>query len=350
MRLLDDPEAISRIDSGNMLGAINHFPDLMTDAARIHPVLSFGRSTPFQSVVLMGMGGSASAGDVLLDWLADRIPVPAFVVRDSSIPKFVDKRTLFIAFSYSGNTAETLEAFRLARIRGSTLIGIGSGGTLAKICRQHSVPFLRVVPGLVPRAALSQMVALGAMVLEGFGLVRNIRRDLSDAGKELEITRSQLRVEVPFLTNRAKSVAAMLKGSVPVIYCLQRMSSVARRFKNQLAENSKIVAKYELLPEAGHNEVEAWIVQRAGLVPLMVRDWLESSREKVLFEAFRSTVKRASKVEPLEVRMRATTELGRLLAPILFVDYTSAYLAFLRGVDPTTTPWIREYRKKIQAS
>ncbi len=137
---------------------------------------------------------------------------------------------------------------------------------------------------------------------------------------------------------------------MPAIYAFQRMSSVARRFKNQLAENSKVVAKYELLPEAAHNEVESWRSPDQSYLPLFIRDSQETAEEEMLARAFKLTIAGAGKTRPLEVRLRAETELGRLLAPILFLDYVSCYLALLRKVDPSPTLRIREYKRRYKQS
>ena len=338
-------EGISKIDSGNMLAAVNRFPDFLVDAAHFSPVDVAKPKVSFQNVILMGMGGSASAADVLLDWLGNRIGIPIFVVRESTLPKFVGRKTLFIAISYSGETGETLAAFGEARERRCAVAGIASGGRLQAICNRARIPFLQVAHGLVPRAALSGMVGAGATILQSFGIVGDVQGGLLEAGRELITLRALVRAEAPVSKNRAKQIALKLEGKFPVVYTLQRMSSVARRAKNQFAENSKVAAKYDLLPEAGHNEVESWETKGPSLLPLLVRDSEESIEERAVFEAFRSVLRKGVGVAPLEVRTKAESALGRLLGPILFLDYVSVYLAFLRGVDPTPAPGIREYRR-----
>ncbi len=65
--------------------------------------------------------------------------------------------------------------------------------------------------------------------------------------------------------NPSKKLAVELLDSVPSIYSLERMSSVARRMKDQLNENSKILAKFDLIPESCHNEIEGTLgYQRSG--------------------------------------------------------------------------------------
>jgi len=60
------------------------------------------------SITVVGMGGSAIAGDILKDFTEEtRIDV----IRGYTVPKWVDNESLGIFISYSGNTEETLSAF-----------------------------------------------------------------------------------------------------------------------------------------------------------------------------------------------------------------------------------------------
>ncbi len=348
LRSLDDLERISKVDSGNMLGAVNMFPDFLFEVARVGDVPA-KLSRSLDNIVLVGMGGSGSAADVLNDWLGPRLSIPVLVIRDSVLPKFAGRQTLVLAISYSGETLETLAVFRKAVRRGCALGGVASGGRLATICDSLRVPFLRVRQGMVPRAALSPMVGAGAVALESLGLVRNVRADLLKAGWELTRLCASLRAEVPGAKNVAKQVALKLNGKLPVVYCLQRMGSVAHRAKNQFAENSKLLAKYALLPEAGHNEVVAWQSRDSHAIPVLIRDTEESEQELAFVKAFKAALSSASGTRALEVRTRTFSTLGRLLGPILMIDYVSVYLALLRGVDPTPTAALQKYRQLLSS-
>ncbi|HEX9613685.1 MAG TPA: SIS domain-containing protein [Candidatus Bathyarchaeia archaeon] len=343
---LDDVKQLSKIDRSNMLGAIDRFPDIFLGSRNEpHVSLKEARSS-FKSLVLMGMGGSASAADVVLDWLKAALPIPAVVHREPGLPSFVDSRTLFIALSYSGETSETLVAFREAKKRGSSLVGIGHGGSLAEFCYRFKAPYIRVEASLAPRAALGQLIVAAAVALEKADLIRSTSREMSKVARELVRIRGRCRVETPLEHNPAKGLALKLLGHLPVLYALQRMSSVARRFKNQLAENSKLLAKYDLLPEGGHNEVEAWH-ERDNLLPVIIRDAQETAVERSILRAFRATISSASRSHPLEVRVTARGSLSKLLSPILLLDYVSVYLAMLRRIDPTPNTLINEYKKRM---
>jgi glucose/mannose-6-phosphate isomerase len=345
---LDNLRLIPKIDRSNMLGAVDRFPDIFLRARDTRDFSPKKGSSSIRNLVLMGMGGSASAADVVLDWLKPSLLIPTIVQREPGLPAFVNSRTLFIALSYSGETSETLAGFREAKNRGSSLVGIGHGGSLASLCHRVRAPFVQVDASLAPRAALGQLIAATGKVLESYDLVRSTRREMSDAGRDLVRLRGRCRIEASLESNPAKNLAKKLLSHLPVLYSLQRMSSVARRFKNQLAENSKILAKYDLLPEAGHNEVEAWH-DRDSMLPVIIRDMRETAFERSIVRAFRATIGAADRSHPLDVRVAGNGGLSRLLSPIFLLDYASVYLALLRRIDPTPTVLISEYKEKMRA-
>src|SRR3989442_12513099 len=137
--VLDNQKTISLHDPKNMLGAVESFPEFMNSQLHVPPTRRSSQRSVSRNVIFMGMGGSASAGDLVLDWLSNRIPVPAIVHRDPTLPRFVGSNTLFVALSYSGDTVETLAGFREARKRGAKLVAIGTGGKLQELGEELDV-------------------------------------------------------------------------------------------------------------------------------------------------------------------------------------------------------------------
>jgi glucose/mannose-6-phosphate isomerase len=341
---LDDLDLVAKLDPSCMLEAVDHFPDALHGRKYQSERELKGGKLRFRSVVLMGMGGSASAGDVVFDWLRRELTVPVFVHREPSLPGFVNSRTLFVAISYSGETSETLQAFREANARRSRLIGIGTGGKLAGLCAKFRAPFIQVEASVAPRAALTQLVVATGTALEDLQVVPSTSFELRQAWRELLPLRNRSRVQTDLEKNPAKRLASKLLEHFLALYSLQRSSSVGRRFKNQLAENSKEVAKYEALPESCHNEIEAWRDSPDHSLPVLIRDTEESAFERSIIEAFGSTISSASPVSPIHVRVPSHGLLSRLLCPILFLDYVSVYLALLKRIDPTPTQLIVKYK------
>src|SRR5712692_10175248 len=179
-------DRLSRLDSSKMLEAIDNFPDHFLGYGSYSGIVPRPRGRPsIENIVLAGMGGSASAGEVILEWLRDVLKVPALLLREPALPRFVGPGTLFVGISYSGKTLETLTAFRKAKQRHARLVGIGTGGTLASLCERYHMPFVSVPQTVAPRAALPQLAVATASVLESVGVVSNLTGHIISTGKEL---------------------------------------------------------------------------------------------------------------------------------------------------------------------
>src|SRR5260370_9733188 len=88
--VLDVQKLISRHDAKDMIGAVEKFPEFMISQLHVRPPAgAISRRSDFRNIVFMGMGGSASAGDLVLDWLQDKISVPPILHPETVLPSVV---------------------------------------------------------------------------------------------------------------------------------------------------------------------------------------------------------------------------------------------------------------------
>ena len=127
------------------------------------------------------MGGSAVAGDVLRSVFRDRLGVPVEVNRSPELPEHAGPHSLVVASSYSGNTSETLAAFRESTKRGCRAIVVSSGGTIVDEAGEAGIPVVRVPGGFQPRAALGWLAFTALGALEAAGLLPPLADDVAEA-------------------------------------------------------------------------------------------------------------------------------------------------------------------------
>ena len=101
----------SALDSLGMLDAAANLPEQMAEAAeRSRGLDNLPDKEEVEHVVVLGMGGSAIAGEVVQAAAGPYLPVPVLVFRSYSVPAFVGEASLVFAVSFSGDTANTSEA------------------------------------------------------------------------------------------------------------------------------------------------------------------------------------------------------------------------------------------------
>ena len=155
---LDDPTEIRKVDQTDMLAAMERTPERLVPPPHADSTCQIHSQSPM-NIIFGGVGGSGIVGDILTDYLRSEVDIPVAVCRSVEIPRYVGKNTLFIAISYSGETAETLGLFEQAKRNGAKVGAICSGGKLLATVQSQGIPYVKVDCGMPPRLALPELVA-----------------------------------------------------------------------------------------------------------------------------------------------------------------------------------------------
>jgi glucose/mannose-6-phosphate isomerase len=185
-------------------------------------------------------------------------------------------------------------------------------------------------------------------ILGKLGLVKRIKTEISETVTVLKHVCSENVPEKPLKENFSKRLAADICGTVPVVYGFGLYSSVAQRFKQQFNENSKVPSKWEVFPELNHNEIVGWEkAEKADhFSAIIIRDKNEPEHIKQKIEASKELL--SGKVAGIhEVWSRGEGKLAKMLSTTIIGDFTSVYLAILRGVDPTPVKTISILKDRI---
>lgn len=334
---LDNVESVKAVDSTGFFASLAGLGAQCIKAYEIAQQAALPRVRAFKAVVVTGLGGSAIGGDLLRVYCQERLLVPVVVNRDYTLPAFVGDETLVFAVSYSGNTEETLSAYKNARDKGSAVVALTSGGKLKALAEQDGIPVIEIPAGLAPRAATGYLFIPMLTVLERFGMLSGLAGEVAGLARELEAYAAAYGLETPVEKNPAKKLALNFKDRIPVIWGASGTTDVvAQRWKGQINENAKAPAYWNVFPELNHNEIvgfekpeellrELWVV--------MLKDKGDHTRVGYRMEITRRIIaERVSGVT--EVTSTGEGMLARLYSLIYLGDWASVYLAVLYGIDP----------------
>ncbi len=347
---LDDIQAMKALDPEDMLGAITAFPEQCRQAWQMVQQLSLPSSLRHaQQIAVVGMGGSAIGGDLMAALVRSRLKVPVQVIRNYTLPVWVNENTLVFASSYSGNTEETLSAFRAAHEGGAKLLAATTDGQLAHLAAKWHVPVLLMPTIGAPRAALgfSLFFLLGA--LHQLGYVNIDEAEVKDAFRVLDDWNLKLRPEVPTEANRAKRLAMALQGRMPIVYGAGLTVPVARRWKGEFNENGKTWSNFEALPEMNHNAVvgSEYPLDIAGhLAAICLRTPDDHPRVSLRWE-LTMAILRGRGVAVHEINATGQSALAQALGLVHMGDFTSVYMAFLNGKDPNEIDAIKSLKEQL---
>ncbi len=347
--ILDEPQKIKTVDKGNMLNFCVNSAKLYGEGAKIADKITVSYPKP-DNIIVAGMGGSGIGGDLLKDWARNKINVPIEVNRDYNLPAYAGKKTLVLLTSYSGDTEESLGAFLDALRRKCMVFCVSSGGALLENAERLKVPYLRVPIGMPPRAALPYLFVPLLIYMEKMGLVECASEELKETLTLLEKISKDNSPEKPSKENFCKTLALNIGQTAPVVYGSGFYRSVAQRFKQQFNENSKVPAKWEVFSELNHNEIVGW--ESAGELgkcfsTIFIRDNEEPTEISSRIQITKELVAKAG-LPLFEVQVQGKSPLARMLSTVCIGDFTSVYLAVLRGVDPTPVKTINYLKDTLK--
>ena len=350
VELLDNAEETGKIDISGMLNTVCRLPEMIAEAERLTAYVALPPPQRFAQVLVLGMGGSAIAGDLAADLFQKQANAPIIPLRNYNLPEYVSPETLVCALSYSGNTEETLTAVKEAAKKGARIVCVTSGGKLKELAESAKYPFFLVPANYQPRAALPYLLVPLIVTLEKLKIVPAAAEGLKEAVTLLQKLREEYGPAKPARLNPVKQLAKKLSGKLPAIFgAAGTTGAAALRWKTQLNENSKQTALFNVFPELNHNEiVNLGALKREdnNFALVVLRDESENERIKKRIEITKSLlVRQLGGVS--EVASQGKSFLARLLSLVFFGDLLSVYLAVLKGTDPTPVEAIARLKKEL---
>jgi len=352
MTILDSIEIYPELDPSGMYLAIFNFPEQLEKAAVIGSEISLNRkkfANP-DNIVLAGMGGSAIGGELASSYLRYELKIPFTVCRNYRLPGYVNRNSLVIISSYSGNTEETISAFEDALARDANIVCITTGGKIAELADKHGCPIVKIPSGLQPRAALGFSVIPILFILKDLGLAKFDETILTDLARGLKAYRGHYVREAGAEQNPAKQLAVKLHGKLPLIYSGPDLfDAVATRWKGQFCENAETLAFHNYFSEFNHNELVGFNKInhfRESLVAVILRDSSDHVRIAKRMSVIAEQLQEKG-IEVVNVFSQGDFPLGRIFSLVQLGDFTSFYLAVLNGVDPTPVVPIEDLKKKM---
>ena len=304
----------------------------------------------YKNLLIIGMGGSGVAGDVLKLVMNETTQINVEVRKAYGIPEVIANRKpkcLFI--SYSGNTEETVEAAKDAIQYNLDWSVISSGGTLLDLALKHKKPYVKVPSGLQPRAAFGLMTK-AVMHFVSSDESRKYLELCNQAGDYINEalanqSENKLLEHALKISKEINTKSSVIYGGTPLTYL------VAQRWKTQINENAKSKAFVGYMPEIHHNEILSWEANKKDSINNYQLLFLRSSNEnpQVIkrFELTKEII--GDKVNIFEIdNISSENIISNLFHLTLIGDLVSVYMAENLSIDPYNIKAIEQLKKLLK--
>jgi glucose/mannose-6-phosphate isomerase len=299
------------------------------------------------------MGGSNLGAGIVKAVFSDQIKVPISIIPGYSVPANVDKNTLYIISSYSGNTEEPLSVYKEVKKRGAKILGIASqsGNKLEKLMIKENIPGYIFNPEFssckVPRLGIGYTFFGTAVMLAKAGLFKIKINEVKDIIASMEIWDREFRPSAA--NNKAKKLAENFYDKIPVAVGAEFLMGNLRVIRNQFCESSKNFAGYLTVPELNHYAMEGLEFPKGNknnLVFFFIDSGLYHPRIQKRVALTKKIVKK-NKIKYLEYKITNKTKLGQALELLQFGTWVTYYLGILNKKNPGTNPWVDWFKKSL---
>ena len=336
------------LDTVGMFDLAAALPEQVAAAARLGADLDgLPAHDDIEQVVVLGMGGSGVAGDVLAAIAGPFMPVPVTVAKGYEAPASVGEGTLCFAISYSGDTEETVEAAQSAAVAGARMVVLSTGGELARLAASWDVPHVVLPDCPMPRAGIGSVSIPPLIILERVGLFPGASEYVGDAVRQLQRRRDTLIVD----GGPAHRLAQAIGRTIPIAYGGDALGGVAAyRFKCQVNENAKAPAFAGSLPEMAHNEICGWgqhgDITRQVMTVVRFRHDHEHPQVGRRFDLTYDIIDEVVH-SIVDITAEGEGTLAQLFDLIIQGDFVSLHMAAEAGVDPGPIPVLTDLKKAL---
>ena len=334
-----DYSQIEKYDPSGMHKIYDQWPQIAKDAykSNLEPV-DFKN---IDHIVFAGMGGSGAIGDFFASILS-KINIHVSIVKGYILPNTVDKNTLVVTTSVSGNTIETLTVLDSAHKLDCNIIAFFSGGKMEEYCIKNQINYKKIESVHSPRTSFIKFIFSIMNVLNS--ILQIDKNHIVESIDELFKLQKNICSQNLSDSNPALNLANFISG-IPLIYYPYGLQSSATRFKSSIQENTKTHAIIEDLVEACHNGIVAW--ERPSIIqPILLRGYDDYVKTQERFEIIKEFFTK-NNIKFKEINSVSGNILTKLITLNYLLDYASIYRAVLSGVDPSPVLSINFVKSKI---
>jgi len=199
MHILDNYKQIKKLDSSNVLGTIDLLAKQIEHAWQQLDTINIPKKyQQVDKIVINGMGGSGLGAHVIQSVFYKKLKKPLISLHNYTTPGMVDKKTLFILSSYSGNTEEIVTSYEYAKKQGAKILGISTGGQIGKWIKNGIIPGLLFDPKYnacdQPRMGIGYAVIGLLGLLKKCGLIKISSTDIKQVIKFIDSIQQEFAV------------------------------------------------------------------------------------------------------------------------------------------------------------
>lgn len=338
---LNQEEVYKKFDPSNMAKRISSIAEYSYQAWNNPSLKILDNLNPeIDNILMVGMGGSGLSCHLIKDLTSkNKTDMPIQTWNQSILPQYINKKTLIIATSYSGNTEETINLVNQSFAKNAQVIAISKGGELSQLAKNKKFPWIPIEFEGEARSAFPFNFLSALKILEKLKIFKNMNEDITQTIESLNSLAQKLIPSIPDDSNQAKKIAYELFEKIPIIYSSGILTNVGTRWRTQINENAKAWAFSDQLTELHHNSIEGYLnpltigTKQTSFKIILIENSIETESMKNKYKITRELLSN-KKIPYITVNSYGDSSITQIMSSILIGDFASYYLGILYKTNP----------------
>ena len=293
----------------------------------------------FNNIIICGMGGSIIGFHMIRQALGDKINIPVILHSDYKLPEFVNKKSLIILSSYSGNTEEVLSCVKEVVTKKFNGYIITGNGKLAKIIGKVPGVALSIDfnPSNEPRWGLGYSIGSFLQILNKIGVA---------SVSEAEFLKANISQSDDLI-----GLAKQMSNKQIVVIAAEHLVGNAHVFCNQLNETANNMATWLAIPELNHHFLEAFSFPKGWAQQKLVVLFLNSAKYSTKIEKRVEITKKVldkKGIKWLDLFSDQKNQLSDSLSTLQRASFLCYYVSVANKVDPIAIPTVDFFKKEMK--
>ena len=341
---LDDIKKILELQGGDLvIKSIDNLPKQLEESFKKSYDIDFSEDyKKVSSLVVCGQGGSRFPSYIIKELFKEEFAVSYSINDDYNLPGFVDKNTLVVLSSYSGETEEVISCGEKAVKKGAKICGITVGGDLKTFLERNNYPYYLIDPIFnpsgQPRIGFGYFVGGHLGMLFKMGFIKAKKEHVEQAITNLPNLIKDFQVNINQDRNPIKQLATKLYQRYPYYIVSEFLTGVGNAVANQTNETAKSISSFRIIPELNHHFLEG----------LKFPDKLKEILTFVFFFSKLYSQKIQKRFSTLWHELKGENKIEQAFELMAIGSYLSMYLSVLYEQDPKIIPYVDYFKKRLK--
>jgi len=350
MRINLDRVDPKKVDPADMSGFLSRFSEYSLEA--LEDSESFALPSYLikcKKVLILGTGESGIVAQFIKDLCHDS-SVFIDCSSNSDLPGWVDKDTLVIALSHSGNTDEVLQPFVLAFQKNAKLLAITSGGKLQSLCSKFRSPVITFHQLPESKLAFPYLFIIPVIVLRKLGIVELSKEEFSQAIDLVDAQINKISLNIHTAVNPAKDLAIKIVDTEVIAVGSANLESAANRFASSASKNGKNISFSCSFQELGNSLISGLNFPRELLkkVSIVALESKYNRGEIKILQNITSQILLEKRLNYFRLDFpQSSSRFSEILLSVNFVDFVGLYLGILNQANPMVSAEIDFIKTQI---